>query len=591
MYKRPKMQKRWIHCLTSRLKHKITCLILLTLGGAFYGGAETASGVFPDESKGTAAPIWRQAPGGKLLGAPSVQAGTVVAVMDGGHLKAYSLDGKPLWDYYAKSKLIPYVSRNRDGTSFICRNDGFLIAVNNGGRELWRLKTGPITAPVVNGWDGRIFVATEKKVYCYTASGYLLWTRELVGNVVSGPFLDGSGGIVAALKNGELLELGPFGSVHSQPIGETPSAIIPINGGTLALLKKGDVKLFHSDSPPPDQPLMTIRGSPLGGISRGDSVAMLLSNGSVTQVSLSEQKVKWSESSHIKNNEVKTTDDFSMIWDERGIYVFSRRGATGFSTEGKRLWTITLKGASAIPALGDDGTLLSGGQDWILYAYKVENQTLPQSPSNGASGAAAGIAFGPVPAGLYGLGGILPGMETFYSLVEYIVSEELTKLAVMIRDGQVGENEPYYTMYLREIAASTINPRSSRNRLQVNFRLRAEAARLLGYFASRETIPFLAELFLKDNDPMVRIAAAESIGRIGTDPEGIALKAFARTINAVYREERVLNAIVSAIGCICRFSGPPLSETGIKLLRDMEQESMPGRVRDQAREEIERILF
>ncbi|MDR2701777.1 MAG: PQQ-binding-like beta-propeller repeat protein [Spirochaetaceae bacterium] len=560
-----------------RLIIMVMCLVLSA--GAFRIGAETASGVFPRESGGAAAPIWRQAPGGKLLGVPSVQAGTVVAVMDGGHLKAYSLDGKPLWDYYAKSKLIPYVSRNRDGTSFICRTDGFLIAVNNGGRELWRLKTGPITAPVVNGWDGRIFVTTEEKIYCYTASGYLLWTRELAGDVVSGPFLGGGGGIVAALKNGELLELGPFGAAQSRPIGETPQAIIPIDGGTLALLKRGGVRLFYSDSSSPDQPFISIRGSPIGGVSRGDSVAMLLSNGSVTQISLSEKKVKWSESSHIKNNEVKTIDDYSMIWDERGIYVFSHRGATGFSIEGKRLWTITLKGTSAIPALGDNGTLLSGGQDWILYAYKVENRTLPQSSSAA------------VPAEKYGLGGILPGMETFYSLVEYMVNEELTKLGVMIRDGQIGENEPFYTMYLREIAFSSITPRTSTNRLRVNFRLRAEAARLLGYFASREAIPFLAELFLKDDDPLVRIAAAESIGRIGTDPEGIALKAFARTINAVRREERVLSAIVSATGSLCRFSGPPLSETGIKLLQDMEQDSMPYRVRDQAREEIAKILL
>jgi len=550
--------------------------------GVFRTGAETASGVFPKDSGGAATPIWRQAPGGKLLGVPSVQAGTVVAVMDGGHLKAYSLDGKPLWDYYAKSKLIPYVSRNRDGTSFICRSDGFLIAVNNGGRELWRLKTGPITAPVVNGWDGRIFVTTGKIIYCYTASGYLLWKRELADTVVSGPFLDDEGGIVAALNNGELLEFGPFGAAQSQPIGETPSAIIPIDGGTLALLKKGGIKLFNSDSLPPGQPLMTVRGSPIGGISRGDSVAMLLSNGSVTQVSLSEKKVKWSESSHIKYNEVKTIDDYSMIWDEQGIYVFSRRGATGFSTEGKRLWTITLKGASAIPALGYNGTLLSGGDDWILYAYKVENRTLQQSPSGGTAG------FGP--AGHYGLGGILPGIEPFYSLVEHMVNEELRKLAVMIRDGQVGENEPFYTMYLREIACSNITPRTSTNRLRVNFRLRAEAARLMGYFASRETIPFLAELFLKDEDSIVRVAAAESIGRIGTDPEGIALKAFARTINAAQCEERVLSAVISATGSLCRFSGPPLSETGIKLLQDMEQEAMPGRVREKAREEIASLL-
>jgi outer membrane protein assembly factor BamB len=108
----------------------------------------------------------------------------------------------------------------------------------------------------------------------------------------------------------------------------------------------------------------------------------------------------------------------------------------------------------------------------------------------------------------------------------------------------------------------------------------------LGYFGSRETIPFLAELFVKDPDPAVRAVAAEAIGRIGTDPDGIALKAFSQVITAANRNEQVLIVVASAIGSLCRFSGPPLSESGIRLLGIMEREFMPARARAQARQEI-----
>jgi len=557
-------------------------LVLLVLCG-FRGSAETAAGITSKENEKNAL-VWRHAAGGALLGVPAVQAGTVVAVLDGGHLKAYSLDGKPLWDYYAKSpRLIPYVSRNREGTSYICRHDGTLIAVNRVGRELWQLKPGPITAPVISGWDGRIFVTTEKKIFCYTASGYSLWSRELAAKTVLGPFLTGKGGIVAVLADGELLELDHFGKAHSRPIGETPTAIIPVNEGTLAVLKNGSVKLFQSDSFAQARNVIKLHGSPVGGISRENEAAILLANGSVALVSLSNGKQKWSGTSHIKAKEVTAAGDFAMQWDERGIYVFSRRGATGFNADGKRLWTLALNGTSSIPVLGDEGTLISGGQDWIIYAYKVENRRLSIKQS----------LYGPAPEGNYSFSAPPPPpwAENYFSFNETQMAKELQNLGNMIKEGQVGENEPVYAAYLRDIAGSATSPQTSKTHPRVHVRFRTEAARILGYIGSRETIPFLADLYLKDADSSVRAAAAEAIGRIGYDPEGIALQAFAQTINAASRDEQILTAAASAIGSLCRFSGPPLSDSGLRLLAIMTRESMPAVVRSRARREIDSLRF
>lgn len=574
--RKPRILNVWELLFKNKVMKKL--LILALCGLIFSPGcfALSAEGIFPKENKDAATPIWRQAPGGTLLGVPAIEGGIAIAVLDGGNLKAYSLDGKPLWDFYAKSKLVSYVSRNREGTSYVCRTDGTLIAVNRVGRELWRLKTGVITSPVVTGWDGRLFVTTEKKIFCYTASGYLLWSYDLGAKIVSGPFLAKSGGIVAALEGGGLLELGPFGASTNREIGETPTAIIPVEKATLVLLKNGALKLFPSSGAPP-QPVTTIRGTPLGGVSRGNAAALLLSNGAVVQVSLSEKKQKWKEDSHIKNNTVKSVKDFSMLWDERGIYVFSQQGATGFTSAGKRLWSLSLNGASSIPMLADNGTLLSSGQDWLLYAYKVENRELTQKRS----------LFGPAPEGNYGLGNA-PALtnETYLSLNETYVNQELQEFTARIQGGRLGENEPFYTAKLMEIAFSATGPQTSQTHPPVHIQYRAAAVRLLGFFGSRELIPFLAELYLKDSDTSVRAATAEAIGRIGTDLDGIALNAFGQTINTAYRDEQVLIAVASAIGSLCRFTGPPLSENGIKLLVRLDQGYLSPKVRAQARQEI-----
>ncbi|MDR2663630.1 MAG: PQQ-binding-like beta-propeller repeat protein [Treponema sp.] len=543
-------------------------------------GKETAEGVFPEENADAATPVWRQAPGGALMGVPAVQAGTVVAVLDGGHLKAYSLEGRPLWDYYAGGKLIPFVTRTREGTCYVCRTDGTLIAVNRAGRELWRLKTGPITAPVVAGWDGRIFAATETCIRCYTASGYLLWQQDLEHQPAAGPFLTGQGGLAAALSNGDLLELNPFGKTRIRRIGEVPAALLPVEGGILAVLKKGEMKLFREGFASP-RSAGTLRGTPLGGVGRGALAAFLLSSGKVVQVSLPDGKQRWTTDSHIGNNDIKSPGDFSMIWDDRGIYVFSLKGATGFSPEGRRLWLLRLSGASSVPVLSDEGTLFSGGVDWILYAYKVENRVRQLRRS----------LYGPAPEGDYGLVNPPPSpwIEDYYRFSETRMNEELARLTALIREGQVGEDEPAYAAYLREITGSSLNPRTSVTHPPVYVQHRAEAARLLGYFGSRETIPFLADLYSRDPDPLVKAAAAEAIGRIGTDPDGIALKAFAQLLAVPGRDEQVLAATAGAIGSLCRFSGPPLSDSGIKLLGILERDFMPAKVRARARQEIDAL--
>ena len=570
--------KQWVHSSENDTMGKKLAVILLILT-ALQGFAETAEGTFPKENADATTPIWRHAPGGALLGVPTIQAGTVVAVLDGGHLKAYTLEGKPLWDYWAKSpRLIPYISRNREGTCYVCRTDGTFIAVNRAGRELWQLKTGPIVAPAVSGWDGRIFVTTEKKIFCYTASGYLLWNKELEKKVISGPFLSGTGGIVAAFEGGELLELNPFGKAISRRIGETPTAIIPANGGTLALLRGGGLRFFRENSLTPGRNVGSVRGVPLGGVSRDNNAAILLANGNVTVVSLSNGRQQWNGGTHINARDISTADDFSMVWDERGLYVFSQLGATGFNSAGRRLWVLKLNGASSIPVLGDNGILFSGGKDWLLYAYKVENRTITRKES----------LYGPEPDGNYGLArpGPSPWAEDYNRFYETRLNEELQNLSLLIKEGNVGENELDYAAYLREISGSSLNPQTSRSRPPVHVRHRAEAARLMGFFGSRETIPFLTELYLKDPDPVVKTAAAEAIARIGTDPEGTALKAFAQTITAANRDEQVLSATAAAIGSLCRFSGPPLSESGVRLLGILERDFMPSKARAQARQEI-----
>ncbi|MDR0628323.1 MAG: PQQ-binding-like beta-propeller repeat protein [Treponema sp.] len=552
--------------------------------------------VLPLRAQTWGEPFWKQALGGTVIGPPSVQDGSVVAVCDGGNLKAYTWTGRFLWNYYARGRLRPFVTRSREGTSYIGRTTGFLIAVSRTGRELWRAKlNAPLIGPVVKGWDGRIFAATEKKVSCYTASGTLLWYKILDQAIALPPLADKRGGLLLVLGNAELLQIDGFGNTRSCLLPKAPAVLVPLAGPlrhrdssgteaaeiTLPLLildPNGEIHGYGGDYPP--FPLLP--DVPVAAVSRDDQVAITLQNGQVLLLSLNEGTVLWvGESTSGDQEAPEEPGDIKealMIYDERGIYMLSQSRAAAFSPTGRRRWVIRIIGASAIPQFSDEGVLYSGGNDWVLYAYRLEYQS--RSPQQSL--------YGSLPEGTYGLGAPIPGLSSI-PLSEAGVRNSLAMITLALQEGRVGKREPEFTAYLMEVIGSVrSNFKSSIVHPPVDFRQRSEAVSLLARLGSAESIPFLAAQFSREPESLVQAVIAEAIGRIGVDPEGLALKAFSRGIfpPAQVTDEQTLAAVAAAVGALCRFSGPPLSQTGIPLLVALAGYEHSPAVRKQALQQI-----
>jgi outer membrane protein assembly factor BamB len=288
--------------------------------------------------------------------------------------------------------------------------------------------------------------------------------------------------------------------------------------------------------------------------------------------------ILWTTETHTASAQAETV---RLIYNERGIYALSETGITGFSEKGEKILSFTLRGISGLPALDEDGTLYAGGNDWILYAFHEadKNNPVPKSPKAGARKS-------------YGAADPrLPALEQYpYVFDEGDINRDLEEIDRLIRTGTTGEHERLTIAYLMEIATDLRKhtlPYVPGSAL-ISPACRAEAVRLLGYIGSRETIPFLARVCSMDREPAVKAAAAAAIGRIGVDPEETAFRAF---VNMIYppappQDDRVLLAIASSIGALCRFSGPPLSETGVKLLVSLQSPGRPLSVQRRAREEL-----
>jgi outer membrane protein assembly factor BamB len=551
------------------------------------------------EEAGTArdlTPFWRQALGGSVIGHPTAQAGSVVMVCEGGMLRAYSWQGAPLWIYYTQGRFTPFVSRSREGTSYVARTTGLLLAVNRVGRELWRIKLGAaLAAPVLVGWDGRIFAFTGEQAACYTAAGHPLWRQTLESSPALPPVLDLKGGFITVLENGKLLRSSPFGSLWTRPLSAVPALILSLRleeeGEPVIFVAyhNGSMELFGEDPGEPPRVLKTVLpGRPLSAAAREGQVALTLEDGRVVLVDGAGGEVLWTGRSHIVAGELAGAEpgEVSTLYDERGVYVLSRRGASGLTAQGGRRWFVRFSGSPALPAFSDEGVLYSGGGDWILYAYRPEEQVRVLNMS----------LYGPAPEGTYGLGTPppAPGWEEgeFFFFGEEDIRLQLNRIEEDLRLGRVGGLEREYAAYLMGVAGSFMAAGPApREAPRVPVQYRAAAAGLLAYLGSRETIPFLAELFTRDPEATVKAAAAQSIGRIGVDPEGIALKTFS---NAVFPpvplgDDQVLAAVASATGALCRFSGPPLSEAGVRLLTALGLDERPWVVKTQARRELQSL--
>jgi len=526
------------------------------------------------------APFWRQALGGTVISLPSVQAQSAVVALDGGSIKAYSAAGTSMWSYSARGRISPFVTRSREGTSYFSRTNGTLIAVNRSGRELWRRSIGsPLAAKVITGWDGRLFVPADKTVLCYTACGTLLWTRTFESQFLLAPKLDLGGGIIFALENNEACRLDPFGNAQVWILSSTPSALLSIEeqkvmavytDGTMEILGSAEEWYVSAQVEDHALPLPKLPSAPLSAVNRGSNVAAVMNDGRIALVSLDERKILWTGDSHIREtikNGVRPEMEAEMLFDERGIYILSKNGATGFSHDGRRLWFMILQNAAAIPAFGDDGVLYSGGKDWILYAYKVEDRILP----------ARANLYGTAPENSYGTGVPQSLYTREFPLFEYEKRNLLEQITSAVNAGKVGANEPEWTTFLLTVCAG-----------QDDIQLRIRSLRLLGQIGSRETIPWLVNIFRRDSEPVIKAAAAAAIGNIGVDPDGAALQAFVYYIvqGGGMRNEQVLTAIASATGSLCRFSGPPLSEAGVRILNLLSESSQPPVVRRQAGMEL-----
>jgi outer membrane protein assembly factor BamB len=538
---------------------------------------DTESGrVLPEELPVSSAPLWEREINDIVLGQPFLQAESVVVACENGSLKSWGMSGAALWDFDPHGKVSPHTSRSPEGTSYVSNAAGNFMAVNRVGRELWRIDLGkPMSHPAVVGWDGRLFISVEADLYCRTASGIALWKQNLGSPVAMAPVLDHAGGIATYLENRDFIRVSHLGVVERLRLERSPAIIVPILAGDsnsfLLFYQDGGVENIKLDFESSRGGMLSrtrlpsLPAPPVSAVGYQHEAAVTIRDGRVLLISGTAGQIRWTGNSHETAVERGAgnlaLNDASMVFDERGIFSLTRRGATAFAANGRRRWLLRVPETSAIPALSSEGLVYTCGKDQILREYKIDNQVrnIPRS------------MYGPDPEGTYGLGSPPPSqwanIEGRYD--EKFMAAMYDEIDKATRSGQVGEMEPEYVAYLMEMIGYFLNnPRGSLVRAPVKVPQRIEFIRLLARMGSRETIRFLVTIYNRDPEPSIKAACCEAIGRIGVDPKGEAIQAYTFLLSRdnANRDSQTLLSASDSIAALCRFSGPPLARDGILLL-------------------------
>jgi outer membrane protein assembly factor BamB len=337
--------------------------------------------------------------------------------------------------------------------------------------------------------------------------------------------------------------------------------------------------------------IRSLPASPVAAIGRDAQFVVLLRDGRMLLLDSQGGNV-WTKNTHEAVEEKGagslSIGQASVMWDERGVYALSIRGVSAFTQEGRRRFVHRLSAeSSGVPSLSDEGILYVCGKDNILRVYKIDAKprTIPHTRF-----------YGPEPEGTYGMGSPpaspWEGDASRYSDINQ--DRVYEEIKAVIRSGQIGEKEPVYVAYMMEMIGFFIgNPQTSPVRPLVKPPQRVRLIELLAQVGSRETIPFLWNIFDKDPEPVVMRACADAIGVIGVDPTGRSFYSYnyALTPRNPNIDPQLVLAASSSIARLCRFSGPPLAPEGIRVMRYFSNlPTLPNNVKAQIQNEIEGLF-
>lgn len=534
---------------------------------------------------------WRYPTGGRIRSEPAVApGGEVYALSDDGYLYSFTASGVTQWAANLGGLPTDSLSIGRDGTAYAGMGSGDLVAVNPRGGIIWRFSTGgSILGNPVTADDGTVFVATGSgTIYSLSLSGSVEWSVTLPARMTSPPILDGQETLYLGAADGRLYALTRWGRFKwSLPLGGSPQSIaagrngrlyVLVSGGTLVAVSANGAIVWRHE----------VGEGGFGPLLGEKQVYVAAATGNVKAFTAG-GKPLWT-------SPLGTALTGSWVLGLHELYVMERdsRVAAVDTADG------TIAGTSAVHAVGtmnlaNDGTLLIGGRDWLVYGY-LGARADPNADWTAASADARNSGHG---------AGRLDQLEAnrmLSRIPDYLALEALAdpisrsalsgvlgRLTGRIESGKAGKSTWYVRRLLERIAGvGVLNPIVEGATVINDFpQVRAKAAALLAALPSLGARTTLIRVLRAESDPVAAASEMTALGAIGSDGDGAATRAVAESLRRLQAAAggplpRVARAAVDAIGGMVRYEGDIPDPEGLSMLISVYRGSYSKGIRDAA---------
>ncbi|OQX29653.1 MAG: hypothetical protein B0D92_02625 [Spirochaeta sp. LUC14_002_19_P3] len=555
------------------LRLGITIFTGLLFGTAFLSAIDTA-------------PLWRQALGGKINAYPAQgPGGAVYIIADNRAVHSINpLTGETQWRYRPGGKLLNTLLAAPDGTIYVQNDRQELFAITPGGTGRWKmLMQADAAALPAASPDGRLLVPlNSRRIVCVSRFGEILWSRDESAEASSAPAVDSDGNFWLPLTDGRILILNPWGNTAGEHSDSEPAAVLAldsqgkiwaggIHGGVKALKFSADTLTEVFRTP--------IAGSRTAAILTNSSGGGLVfyQDGSVFEVSPTGKLRSLSKQAMSGGHPSQALD--STIFSPAADGSIQVTQLSGEST------VLRTESVLAEPLLTEEGILIAGGDDWILYGWNIG---VP--PGEGWS------QF----RGTVQRSGSLFSERTLYSRAEarkhpgFLVREimaqssDISQQLALIAELESYKNElkmyrelPWANLLLQDMAANgTIRHPS----LASGGIVREKTYTLIGRSLDFRMKDFLLECLKLENDPGALASGFLALGTLGTDTNGASI----RLIAGKYRQfplknERLTLAAAAALAAIQRYNGTITDPAGYQLMEYLLSYGSSQKIRNEIR--------
>ncbi len=546
-------------------------------GGAFPGGSGEV--------------LWRRALGGEIDSYPAQgPLGDVYVVADDRALHSINpLTGESRWVYRPGGRLKNMLLAAPDGTIYVQNDRQELYAVTPGGTGRWKLNMKKESAALpASAPDGRLIVPLKNgRILSISRHGRILWTVDESAEISAAPVVTADGTAWVPLSDGRVLSIDFLGNVLTgTSVGRGAVSTLSLDGlgrlwlGTFAgrvlvCMPDAEGNLTEEFDLRPDSSRVV---SILTG--QGGDGVIFTAAGTVLDVDARGRD-------GLRRQMLLSGGSPSAACDGT-LYIPAADGSIQVVAPGGEVTELRGESYLAEPLLSEEGVLIAGGGDWILYGWKAPVPGPGWRQFRGDS-RRAGMFPSELPRYSREEARRDPG---FFLRETMALSDDLSVRLSLLDELEsfpdsfsMHRELPWVDLILEDLAsAGTLRRVDLHNQpLQSHPLARARAYRLIAKSEDFRARELLLAALAHEEDSVALAEGFRALGDAGTDWDGASMRLLALRFRQFPRPgERLTLECARALGDLLRYNGTVTDSAGYELINSLMQAPLSG----QGREEV-----